>query len=220
MGRVRLASPECCIILGVGPSAVLPSGGIPAPSTVTVLVTASGAVSQRPPTLPLLLNCVRPVGPKTKQRNYQPGVEVHPILTPDRKTIQVPFKVFHLLRRMSLLREDDGETPQIMREVYRYMGRECDTLTEGLRVILGDDMTGPAWVRCSCLTCLQERRPETTIIRHRREVPAGLGVVDMGLEQRLRKHQHFRRLKANRAKQKSRQSEEARRDVLKVREAT
>jgi hypothetical protein len=80
----------------------------------------------------------------------------HLVLDPDGREIRVPAKAIVKLRRLGLLIKRRG-TPQISAFIYRLLGSEYDALTDGLRSLLGEDVSGPEWLVCHCGTCKRER---------------------------------------------------------------
>ena len=75
----------------------------------------------------------------------------HPVLAPDGAELCVPASVFPRLRVMGLLQR--GPIPRIADRIYQYMLPEYDCLTDGLRFLLGPDVSGPAWCECHCTHC-------------------------------------------------------------------
>jgi hypothetical protein len=47
-------------------------------------------------------------------------------------------------------------TPRLRHTAYQWMINEYDSVTDGLRQLLGPDLSGPAWCVCRCREC-QER---------------------------------------------------------------
>ena len=76
----------------------------------------------------------------------------HVVLDPNGNRIYLPLYAIVRLRRLGLLRKGGG-TPQISASVYGFMKADFDTLTDGLRRVLGEDASGPAWVVCNCREC-------------------------------------------------------------------
>ena len=87
---------------------------------------------------------------------FEPG---HPILNPEGEEIRLPAFAFKMLRRLGVIsRDPESGRLQIKREVYDFLRPEFESLTDGLRQILGDDCSGPKKSFCDCSTC----RPEDT----------------------------------------------------------
>ena len=74
----------------------------------------------------------------------------HPLLTPDGREIRVPLKAFGTLRKLGLLM---GNKNRLSERIYDYIETEYDSITEGLRLLLGDDLSGPRWCACDCREC-------------------------------------------------------------------
>lgn len=82
----------------------------------------------------------------------------HPILTPDEDEIRLPYDAFPRLRRMGLLGKNRNKgLYQINDEIYQFFEPACDGLMDGLRQLLGYDMTGPDWLICHCRDCNRRR---------------------------------------------------------------
>jgi hypothetical protein len=74
----------------------------------------------------------------------------HPLITPEGKTIRVPASAFAKLRRLGALL---GKSNRLSPRVYQLISPEFDCITEGLGRMLGEDLSGPNWVLCSCKSC-------------------------------------------------------------------
>ena len=82
----------------------------------------------------------------------------HEILTPEGKSIFVPQSAFADLRRLRCLTVDRAtHKQQIAFGIYQFLKPEFDTLTNGLRRLLGDDVSGPEYTTCSCRKCQREK---------------------------------------------------------------
>jgi hypothetical protein len=74
----------------------------------------------------------------------------HPLLTPEGKTIRVPASAFAKLRRLGVLL---GKSNRLSPRIYQLVQPEFDCITEGLGRLLGEDLSGPNWVQCTCKSC-------------------------------------------------------------------
>ncbi len=88
-----------------------------------------------------------------------PGVPEwgHPLLTPDGKTIRVPASAFAKLRRLGAFL---GKSNRLSPRIYQIIQPEFDCITEGLGRLLGEDLSGPSWVQCTCKSC-QDKNAES-----------------------------------------------------------
>ena len=83
----------------------------------------------------------------------------HPLLTPDGEQIRLPQSAFAKLRRLGLLEKNRLHgLQQISERVFMLMHSDYDGLMDGLRQLLGHDLSGAAWVLCGCRDC--HRREE------------------------------------------------------------
>lgn len=73
----------------------------------------------------------------------------HLLITPDGRKIRVPAAVFPALRQIGCLIGDRRLSPL----VHKFMEPEYDALAVGLRLLLGRDLSGPAWLVCNCQEC-------------------------------------------------------------------
>jgi hypothetical protein len=80
----------------------------------------------------------------------------HPLLTPEGREIRVPAPAFRRLRRLGVLMRNSA---QLSERIYELLDPQYDSITEGLRLLLGPDLSGPAWCRCDCKEC-RERASE------------------------------------------------------------
>jgi len=80
----------------------------------------------------------------------------HEVLTPDGKSIRLPLKAIITLRRLGALDRFQGK-PQLKPFIYELLDPDYDSLTDGLRRLLGEDATGPTWLICRCKSCRYQR---------------------------------------------------------------
>jgi hypothetical protein len=79
----------------------------------------------------------------------------HALLTPTGQEIRLPAFAFPKLRRLGLLQR--GHTmPRLRHTAYQWMINEYDCVTDGLRQLLGPDLSGPAWCVCHCKDCQKQ----------------------------------------------------------------
>lgn len=113
----------------------------------------------------------------------------HPLITPEGAEIRVPANAFPRLRRLGLLQRGRAI---LVPQVYEWLDPQYDTLTDGLRHLLGSDLSGPAWLVCNCREC-QRRESEfdqtldPTTARVRTAMMAEAAVAEM------RKQKHRKR---------------------------
>jgi hypothetical protein len=81
----------------------------------------------------------------------------HPLLTPDGKTIRVPASAFAKLRKLGAFL---GKSNRLSPRIYQFIRPEFDCISEGLGRLLGEDLSGPSWVQCTCKNC-QDRTAES-----------------------------------------------------------
>ena len=74
----------------------------------------------------------------------------HPLVTPDGQTICVPAFAFRKLRQLGALL---GNSNRLSPKIYQLVRPEFDCITEGLGRLLGENLSGPSWVLCSCRDC-------------------------------------------------------------------
>jgi hypothetical protein len=74
----------------------------------------------------------------------------HPLLTPDGKTIRVPASAFAKLRKLGAFL---GKSNRLSPRIYQLIQPEFDCIAEGLGRLLGEDLSGPSWVLCTCKSC-------------------------------------------------------------------
>ena len=74
----------------------------------------------------------------------------HPLVTPEGATIRVPSFAFANLRRLGVLQ---GNSNRLSSNIYEFLQPEFDCLAEGLRRLLGADLSGPSRVACTCRDC-------------------------------------------------------------------
>jgi hypothetical protein len=91
------------------------------------------------------------------QSPFSPGTLEwgHPLITPDGQTIRVPAFAFTTLRRLGALM---GNSNRLSPKIYQLIRPEFDCISEGLGRLLGQDLSGPSWVLCTCKDC--QRRAE------------------------------------------------------------
>jgi hypothetical protein len=77
----------------------------------------------------------------------------HPLITPDGRVISVPIFVFGTLRHLGLLQNNKN---RLSPNIYQYLDPQYDSITEGLRHLLGRGLTGPEWCRCGCQACREK----------------------------------------------------------------
>ena len=94
----------------------------------------------------------------------------HALVSPEGAELRVPASVFPRLDQMGLLLR--GRIPRISHKIYQYMRPEYDSLTDGLRFVLGPDMSGPAWCECNCPKCQRRASDHDHTARPRDLVPA------------------------------------------------
>jgi hypothetical protein len=66
------------------------------------------------------------------------------------RSIRVPASVFPKLRRLGLL---TGNRAELSPLIHTYLSKDFDALTDGLRHVLGSDLSGPSWLVCRCRAC-------------------------------------------------------------------
>lgn len=74
----------------------------------------------------------------------------HPLITPEGHEIRVPLSVFPLLRQLGVLK---GNTARLSSAIYGLLDPNYDSITNGLRHLLGGNLTGPEWCACRCPEC-------------------------------------------------------------------
>lgn len=74
----------------------------------------------------------------------------HPLLTPDGREIRVPLSAFGTLRKLGALERNKN---RLSARIYELIDPQYDSVTEGLRHLLGEDLAGPRWCACSCREC-------------------------------------------------------------------
>lgn len=77
----------------------------------------------------------------------------HDIRNPEGLKIRLPAMAFPKLRRLGLLVRHPSGLFQISDRIYAFFDPDCDSLTEGLRQILGYNCEGPEWLVCQCRQC-------------------------------------------------------------------
>ena len=79
------------------------------------------------------------------------------MVTPEGETIWVPAFVFRKLRQLGALM---GNSNRLSPRIYEFVRPEFDCLSEGLGRLLGQNLSGPSWVLCTCKDC-QRRAAES-----------------------------------------------------------
>jgi hypothetical protein len=74
----------------------------------------------------------------------------HPLLTSEGKIIRVPAAAFAKLRRLGAFL---GKSNRLSPRIYQLVQSEFDCIGEGLGRLLGEDLSGPSWVLCTCRSC-------------------------------------------------------------------
>jgi hypothetical protein len=72
----------------------------------------------------------------------------HALITPDGQEIQVPKLALLKLRKMGLLERRRARLSPLIHGVL-----QNESLANGLRRLLGSDLSGPAWLSCKCREC-------------------------------------------------------------------
>jgi len=72
------------------------------------------------------------------------------LITPDGRTIRVLAYAVAKLRRLGALL---GKTNRLSPRIRQLMRPEFGCLCEGLGHLLGEDLSGPSWVLCTCRSC-------------------------------------------------------------------
>ena len=79
----------------------------------------------------------------------------HPLITPEGTEIRVPKFAYAKLERLGLL--IGRRNVQLSPMIYGFLQPEHDCITDGLRHLLGKDLTGPEWLVCNCMECQQKQ---------------------------------------------------------------
>jgi hypothetical protein len=74
----------------------------------------------------------------------------HPLVTPQGGTIRVPAFALRKLRQLGALL---GNSNRLSPRIYEFVRTEFNCLGEGLGRLLGNDLSGPSWVLCTCKDC-------------------------------------------------------------------
>lgn len=78
----------------------------------------------------------------------------HQVFNPFGEPIRLAASAVYQLRRLGMLDKNrDLGGFQISPRIFEMMSSEYDPLTEGLRPILGHDISGPRTVDCKCRAC-------------------------------------------------------------------
>jgi len=91
----------------------------------------------------------------------------HPLVTPDGQTIRVPASAFRKQRQLCALL---GNSNRLSPKIYQLIRPEFNCITEGLGRLLGENLSGPSWVLCTCRDC-QRKAVESD---HTLHYPAGM----------------------------------------------
>jgi len=78
----------------------------------------------------------------------------HALETPDGRVIRLPLWAFPKLRQLGLLEKNRAK---LLDATWLFLNRKFDPLMEGLRNVLGPDLSGPAWLVCKCTECQRGR---------------------------------------------------------------
>jgi len=82
----------------------------------------------------------------------------HKVFSPEGNPIQLPRRAVVALRRLGVLEKNRNLGGfQISATIYELLRSEYDPLTEGLRPLLGPDVSGPATVKCGRVTGLVQK---------------------------------------------------------------
>ena len=81
----------------------------------------------------------------------------HPLITPEGATILVHAFAFRKLRQLGALM---GNSNRLSPRIYEFVRPEFNCISEGIGRVLGEDLSGPAWVLCTCKDC-QRRAAES-----------------------------------------------------------
>lgn len=78
----------------------------------------------------------------------------HKVFDPNGNPIRLPARAVTTLRRLGVLEKNRNLGGfQISEAIYELLRSEYDPLTQGLRPLLGFDLSGPSTVKCGCRTC-------------------------------------------------------------------
>ena len=108
----------------------------------------------------------------------------HPLQTPEGNIIRVPAFAFPRLRWLGML--VNGQAILSPR-IYEFIDPQYDTLTDGLRHLLGRDLSGPEWLVCRCMKCLErEALTDNTAApgRAHSQLAADLAISQMRIDMR------------------------------------
>jgi hypothetical protein len=72
----------------------------------------------------------------------------HAMIAPDGQEIRVPKFALVKLKKMGLLERRRARLSPLIYGVLQH-----DSLANGLRRLLGADLSGPAWLSCNCREC-------------------------------------------------------------------
>jgi len=79
----------------------------------------------------------------------------HPLICPDGRIIRVPSYVIAQLRKKGLL---EYQRNRLKSSIYELINPQYDCMMDGLRHVLGSDLSGPEWIVCDCRYC-REKKP-------------------------------------------------------------
>jgi hypothetical protein len=100
----------------------------------------------------------------------------HPLITPDGRVISVPIFAFGTLRKLGLLQNNKN---RLSPTIYEFIDPQYDSITEGLRQLLGKELTGPEWCRCGCQECREKQAAaDNTRLPGQRDPGIGLKETD------------------------------------------
>jgi len=93
------------------------------------------------------------------QPSFSPGTPEwgHSLITPEGREIRVPAFAFRKLRQLGALM---GNSNRLSPRTYEFVRPEFNCISEGIGRVLGEDLSGPAWVLCTCKDC-QRRAAES-----------------------------------------------------------
>ena len=86
----------------------------------------------------------------------------HPLTGPKGERLRVPFWAYEKLQEMGLKRR---YSTQLHPRIYQLLTPEYDSLTDGLRHLLGPALTGPEWLVCNCRECEKRETDNTHLPR-------------------------------------------------------
>ena len=78
----------------------------------------------------------------------------HPLLGPRGEELRVPLFAYKILQQLGVKKR---YSIQLSEKIYSLLNPDFDSLTEGLRRLVGPDLSGPAWLVCKCRECQRGR---------------------------------------------------------------